>query len=414
MPSSTVKRYIEPALPPGFPHKKTRAAARKMPPSPPRGVLVALKTRAEIRSGLQTINCYILPIPSKTANEVLLALREIIPGNELQHLRRLSKPAYLPPNVAANLPPPGFPPEQSLLYILICQTDKASIQQIVEIVAKTSPFQRKHGRPITPKPVVSVITVPANLPTSPEQCTDWSKKYWPTVYKRGNPFGPHPALVENTVVKLTRADEYMALARKVAQEVGEAGVGYACGGVVVDPETGDVIAAAGDGRLRKSDMGWCNPLSHAVQRLVEMVAQKRLKRGEVVSPNNPITALTDTERVYLNTESMETLDGQRRNGVENAAEVGGTRDNSSYLCHNMHVYLTHEPCVMCAMALLHSRIGLVVFQHRMIHTGALVAKIDEGLGLGLFWRPDMNWKYLAWQWMAVEKMTNEIPEHISA
>jgi len=365
----------------------------------------------------RAVNCYILPIPSKTANEVLLALREIIPGNELQHLRRLSKPVYLPSHVVANLPPTGFPPEQSLLYILICQTDKAPLQQIAEIVAKTSPFQRRHGRPITPKPAVSVVTVPANVPTSPEQCVDWGKKYWPTVYKRGNPFGPHPAMVENTVAKLTRADEYMALARKVAQEVGEAGVGYASGGVVVDPETNDVIAAAGDGRLRPSDMGWCNPLSHAVQRLVEMVAQKRLKRGEVVSPNNPITALTETERIYLNTESMGTLDGQRQNGAEDVAEDGefcGHADNTSYLCHNMHVYLTHEPCVMCAMALLHSRVGVVVFQHRMIRTGALIAKIDDGLGLGLFWRPDLTWKFLAWQWVAVEEMKNEVPENISA
>lgn len=319
----------------------------------------------------------------------------------------------MPLHVIANLPPTGFPPEQSLLYILICQTDKASIQQIVEIVAKTSPFQRKHGRAITLKPTVSVITVPANLPTSPEQSAEWSKKYWPTVYKRGNPFGPHPAMVETTVAKLTRADEYMALARKVAQEVGEAGVGHPCGGVVVDPGTGDVIAAAGDGRLRSNDKGWCNPLSHAVQRLVEMVAQKRLKRGEVVSPSNPITALTGTEWLYLNSNSMETLEGQHRNGG-NDDDSRGAADNTSYLCHNMHVYLTHEPCVMCAMALLHSRVGIVVFQHRMIHTGALVAKIDEGLGMGLFWRPDMNWKYLTWQWVAVEKMPNEIPENISA
>jgi len=53
MPSGAVKRYIEPALPPGFPRKKTKAAAQKMP-AHPRGALVALKTRAEIRSGLQT------------------------------------------------------------------------------------------------------------------------------------------------------------------------------------------------------------------------------------------------------------------------------------------------------------------------------------------------------------------------
>jgi len=250
------------------------------------------------------------------------------------------------------------------------------------------------------------------MPTSPEQSEEWTKKYWPTVYKRGNPFGPHPSLIENAAAKLARVSEYMAMARKVGREAAKAGVGYPCGAVIVNPDTGDVIAAAGDARLDQNGRDWCYPLDHPVLRLVEMMAQKRLEKGVVVAPDNPITALTETERIFLNSTTMGTLDG--RDEIKDKGADGTTADSGGYLCHNMHVYLTHEPCVMCSMALLHSRVAIVVFEHKMVKTGALCADVDQGLGHGLFWRPDLNWKYLAWQWKEAESTKNEVPDNIHA
>jgi tRNA-specific adenosine deaminase 3 len=250
------------------------------------------------------------------------------------------------------------------------------------------------------------------MPTSQEQSDTWTKKYWPTVYKRGNPFGPHPTLIESTMAKLSRAGEYMTMARKVATEAAGAGVGCQCGAVIVNPDTGDVVAAAGDARYHTRGRDWAYPLDHAAMRLVEMVAQKRLEKGIEVAPNNSITAFTETEKIFLNSSTMETLDG--RNEIREKGDEGTTAESAGYLCHNMHVYLTHEPCVMCSMALLHSRVGIVVFEHRMVKTGALVGEFDGGLGYGLFWRPDLNWKYLAWQWKSAVHKRNNVPDDISA
>ena len=51
---------------------------------------------------------------------------------------------------------------------------------------------------------------------------------------------------------------------------------------------------------------------------------------------------------------------------------------------------------MCAMAIVHSRFGKVVFKHRMPRTGGLCA--DGDLGHGLFWRKELNWQLLGWEW----------------
>lgn len=243
-----------------------------------------------------------------------------------------------------------------------------------------------------------------------EQANEWSERFWPTVYKRGNPYGPHPAIVENVAKKLGGAGEYIALAQAVGLKAVAAGIGRAFGCVVVDPETGDVVAAAGDGRCRVNKNGWGNPLNHAAMRAMAMVAQRRLGPGVEVMPDNPVRPETAPEGKYFHTRAPTPI-----SAVTSTEEAENIANGEGYLCHNMHIYLSHEPCVMCAMALLHSRVGVVVFWKRMLKTGALVAEdVDgKGDGYGLFWRPELNWKFLCWQWVDGEGEEEVEEEYVS-
>ena len=175
------------------------------------------------------------------------------------------------------------------------------------------------------------------------------------------------------------------------------GYGEAIGVVVVErgPQTSHAVALAGDGRWKGYERdGIGNPMAHAVLRAIGMVAQK-LKAVEEKECSEH--SACQEQDVFLDGPIMP---------EEQAIYESGQASSNGYLCHGLEIYITHEPCVACSMALLHSRFARVVFGQRMPRTGGLCSEIctfeQEGrqyssLGHGLFWRKELNWSFLAWQ-----------------
>ena len=179
------------------------------------------------------------------------------------------------------------------------------------------------------------------------------------------------------------------------------GIGEAIGAVVIDPnemDSSQAIAIAGDARWQLTmgatpREGNGNVMAHAVMRVIGMVAGKRVSSSSTSREPNPQDSTSPAPLAGLPITRIE-----HDIYSSNAIIPGG------YLCVGLDIYITHEPCVMCSMALLHSRFSRVVFGKRMPRSGGLTAEMGHetgkgGLGYGLWWMDELNWKVLAWEWV---------------
>jgi tRNA-specific adenosine deaminase 3 len=185
-------------------------------------------------------------------------------------------------------------------------------------------------------------------------------------------------------------------------------------------EATQIVALAGDARWYQQEKTGRtgNPMGHAALRAISMVAQK-LVRTENRARNTP--AIMEFE-AFQDGPLMD--DEQVVFDAEHPCPDG-------YLCHDLELYLTHEPCVMCAMAILHSRMGRIVFRHRMPLTGGMSSEdrgydtcgnpptcedgpCGGGRGLGLHWRKELNWSMLGWEWETDDVERLAVDPHLHA
>jgi tRNA-specific adenosine deaminase 3 len=274
---------------------------------------------------------------------------------------------------------------------------------------------------------IKEITVPLLAPTTVEKAALWSELYWPTFYRKTNPFGAHPSAIAKAEDELQcptgdnfSVDEALELAEQVGEEARKQGLGVGSGCVVMERVDGQaqVVAVAGDARFKplanadaiQPEIGPCqgNIMGHVVMRVVGMVGRKRLR-----------CASQTLTKAAAKAESNFTKGGLEHDVAARDAFFLDTpvlpieqeyfaKDNlkpDGYLSLKLEVFLTHEPCMMCCMALVHSRVGRVIFKHRMPKTGGLTAEVVSndsgpvGLGYGLCWRKELNWQFMCWEYI---------------
>lgn len=167
-----------------------------------------------------------------------------------------------------------------------------------------------------------------------EDCAEWSKlSGWPISW-RGNPAAVLPSLSPELQAQMESWISKIADDKPVRA-------------LIVNPKTNTLVADA-------TQQLAAHPLDHAVMRAVRQVAEREWTSKQ----KNP--------------------------------------ESESYLCLDMDVYLTDEPCTMCSMALVHSRIGRLVYARSSRVTGAIDPESD--LGYGLHDRPQLNHTFQVWQY----------------
>ena len=190
-------------------------------------------------------------------------------GLNLQHLSRFTKYGELPEPVRTSIAasqPPGSPfLEHNAKYFIVGSTNAIPERDLITALSSI----------LDTAPVYS-IRVPGLAPTSQEQATLWTSKYWRTTYNKNHSFGPHPHLLLKAEEEI-RGDvgQWMDLAAEVARETGRMGYGEEVGVVVIERINGIArpIAIAGDSRwLDWPRIGSGNVTAHAALRAIGMVA----------------------------------------------------------------------------------------------------------------------------------------------
>jgi tRNA-specific adenosine deaminase 3 len=86
-----------------------------------------------------------------------------------------------------------------------------------------------------------------------------------------------------------------------------------------------------------------------------------------------------------------------------ASESSGAHNGQNYLLTSLSLFITHEPCIMCSMALIHSRVKEVFYLHPMPQTG--------GCGSGKVCLPTLkgvNHRFGICQWKALDSSAESI------
>ena len=157
------------------------------------------------------------------------------------------------------------------------------------------------------------VQIPSIPPGTKALCDRWKVQYWPMTFKGSNP-------LVMTMGRLDSESERNAMQKWCA--VVSQSERDACIGIIVDPRTNAIVARAKTPRCA-SCIERRDAKHHACMKCVDLTA-------------------------------VSSQDG-----------------SDQYLCTGLDIYLAAEPCIMCAMALVHSRIRRVFYIHAWPEGGAL-------------------------------------------
>ena len=231
---------------------------------------------------------------------------------------------------------------------------------------------------------------------------------WPTVYS------PHllPMPVEHTAADIELVYFAMNLIVAQAQSAPAAGdVCVLCHSRELDPYISQLPIAACvlQDQILRSSVVVCDtrnsskhPLHHAVLNLIREVASWTIPYPHPQLQGTDTPPVSDISSEFhhakptskLESSSFECTPDLTHKAIASIQDP--LQNGEGYQLTNRTLYITHEPCVMCTMALVHARVKEVVFIHPMPSTG--------GCG-GTVLVPELksiNHRFNVWRWKDIQ------------
>nr|XP_054758649.1 probable inactive tRNA-specific adenosine deaminase-like protein 3 [Lytechinus pictus] len=250
-------------------------------------------------------------LDKKKTSFILRKLSDVYPLEGLSHIKRVRKQTIK--NGSDN---------KDELQVILCESNKVTLP----IIDKSSSVivDGDINKELLGDPFIAYI--PRVAPQTKAQFAEASK-YWPTAYHEdkelsrllsGENFSSsdRESVYKNILKAIRKADEATINGKE------------AIGALIVDP-TSDTMLAMTSSIPGKGE----NPLQHAVMKCIDLVAHSQ---GGGAWP-------ICQESHFVSLDSM------------------CNSDETPYLCTGFDLYVTQEPCIMCAMALVHSRIRRVFY-----------------------------------------------------
>lgn len=335
----------------------------------------------------------------KTTSNVMKELCQVMPLKTLNHLKRVNKSKLILCSASA------------IRQFFQQNFEKESIQTFLYALFKkqyvpTEDEQKDFGEAIaisyvkfymqnlrlsadiieTLSEKIEMVGVAARPPVLSWQYTDVMKD-WPCK------FHPNNHLEQLYLGKMFSNDEtafhrtILAICRFLRKELKK----ETCG-IVVDPRTKSIVAVGFDAIDR-------HPLMHCSMVLIDAVARSQnggAWNGYLVENNDPTKPIYASECGKTDEYTMSGVSlfirqliltkftaitfgaehvklaatGNRENYLKQETNADNLSKYGPYLCTGYDVYLWREPCVMCSMALTHSR-SRTIFFHEKQPNGAL-------------------------------------------
>ncbi|KAI8819621.1 cytidine deaminase-like protein [Fimicolochytrium jonesii] len=261
-------------------------------------------------------------------------------------------------------------------------------------------------RSLTTQPELESFLAKLEIPHSPiataqvsryaaitrEQFEEW-KQLWPMSYHDHAIKLDAPPTDEEIALAQRWMREVVQLARSVAIEDEGRGL-RANAAVMVDPATNTRLVVADDCRAS-------HPLGHATMRCIAAVAERENRRRGNADFNED-AVVGQKRKAHADDEATTTpWSSSLSDQLGGAAATAG---KSGYLCTDLDLYVLREPCSMCAMALVHSRIGRVFYAVREPH-GAL------GSAYKVHIHPSLNHHYKVFRDLCGGEARDALGEH---